>query len=373
MTPVRATPFHARTGDANRGKRWTTRNRFTLAAAFEGAQAEASAARFAVVMADISWRWRVMLDGARSRELVQTLFTRDAAALSPGQALKALWLADGGGVRGAGVVARHGRQSYELMAAAEDLGWIAHAAALFGCTARDVTENACGLALIGPFAAHVLAALGLDAALELLAFRKVFWRGLDLTVSRFGEQAGYELWCAAADAPALWDHVAAAGAAFAIRPAGQDAMDILDIEAGVPRPGRDYDGAADADAAAPPAGEWRLASLIDPDHLPFNGRKAALAAAPRRVLVGVALESAVPAPFAALVRDGKIVGRTLSSCFSPSLQRAIALAQVDTAHAAAGTRLALTLPGGRGGLMSTEAAAEIVDLPFLEPPAPIAA
>ena len=363
-----ATPFHARTAEANRANLWAPRGRFTLPVRFEGAESEALAARFGVIVSDISWRWRVMLEGARVRELVQRLFTKDAAALTPGTALKALWLSDGGGVRGAGLVARYGRQTFQLIAACEDSDWIAAAASLFGVTARDVTEEECGLAVIGPYAAKLLAALGLDPALEPLAFRKVFWRGLDLTVSRFGEHGGYELWCKADDAPLLWDRVALAGSAFALTLAGLGAMDILDLEAGVPRPGRDYDGATAPDA--PLAGELRLASLIDPDHAAFNGARAALAARPKRKLVGLMLDSAVPTPFTPLMANGVVVGRTLSSCLSPALRRAIALAQLDDGHSGAG--LSLTLPPSRDLLRPTVAAARVVDLPFLELPVPIA-
>jgi glycine cleavage system aminomethyltransferase T len=152
--------------------------------------------------------------------------------------------------------------------------------------------------------------------------------------------------------------------------AGLDAMDILDLEAGVPRPGRDYDGAAAPDAASPLAGELRLAALIDPDHPNFNGAKAALAARPKRKLVGLVLDSASPAAFTPLMANGIVVGRTLSSRFSPALRRAIALAQLDEGHSGAG--LSLALPASRERLLPTVAAARVVDLPFLEPPVPIA-
>ncbi|MEJ0042027.1 MAG: hypothetical protein WDM81_07335 [Rhizomicrobium sp.] len=121
--------------------------------------------------------------------MVQRLFTRDPSGLAPGQALKALWLGDGGGVRGAGVVARQGRQSYLLVSAAQDADWIADAAARFGVAFRDVTEEEGGLAIAGPYAAKLVAALGLDPVLDLSAFRKETWKGLDITLSRFGELA----------------------------------------------------------------------------------------------------------------------------------------------------------------------------------------
>ena len=370
MLSVRATPFHGRAAEANAGNRWAPRNGFTLSSEYSGAAAEATAARFAVVMADISWRWRVMLEGPRARELAQRLFTRDPGQLSPGQALKALWLSDGGGVRGAGVIARHGRQSFQLITAAPDAGWIADAATLFDVVLRDMTDEEGGLAIIGPYAAKVIAALGLDPALEPMAFRKLFWRGLDITLSQFGEHGGYEIWCKADDAPLLWDRVAAAGVPFALLPAGLDATDTLDLEAGVPRPGRDYDGARDAAASEPHAGELRLASLIDAEHTAFNGARPALAALPRRKLVGLAIDGDTPAPFTPVLAGAAIVGRTLSSRHSPILRCAIALAQLDEAQAAPDTILSLTLPGSRL-VLPTVAAARVADLPFLPVPDPI--
>lgn len=370
---IRATPFHARTSELNRANAWSTRNRFTLASHFGNPAREAAAARFSVVMADISWRWRIALEGARVRDLIQRLFTRDAASLASGAALKALWLADGGGVRGAGVVARNGRQSFQITAATDDTDWLAAAASLFGVEPRDTTETQGGLALTGPYAAKLLAALDIDPAQEPLAFRGAVWKGLDLTVSRFSEHGGYELWCSAEDATLLWDRIARAGEAFGLVPAGLDAMDILDLEAGVPRPGRDYDGAATPDAATPLAGELRLASLIDTDIAGFNGRNGALAQQPRRKLVGLALEAESPAAFTPVFNGPQQVGHTLSSVYSPVLRRAIALAQIDLAHANPGTRLTLLLPATRDELLPTVTAAVVTDLPFLPPPDPIPA
>ena len=103
---IRATPFHARAATYNRGNDWVERNGFTISARYIGRDEEAIAARASVAIVDISTRWRVMLEGKRVVEFLRRLLTRDAATLAPSSALKALWLSDGGGVRGAGVAAR---------------------------------------------------------------------------------------------------------------------------------------------------------------------------------------------------------------------------------------------------------------------------
>jgi aminomethyltransferase len=336
VTDVLATPFHVHASAANR---WKIRNGWTLAADYGNAQDEAIVARLNCIAADVSWRWRIAIEGRRSEEFLSRFVTRDPAKLAPGTAFKVLWLNDDGGVRGAGVIARYGRESFRLISTATDHDWIARAAALFDVTVRDASQEEGGLAIIGPYARRVVEAAGLDPALEPSNFRKVSWRGLDVTFSRFGEHGGYELWCKADDGSIVWDRIAKAGADFAIKPAGLDAMDILDLEAGVPRPERDYEPARDGFGSEPSPFDLGLESLIDDDHKRFNGRAGLLHMPKTKTRVGVEFDSETPMPHSPFLRDAEPVGRTWSSLYSPALRRAIALAQVNIDAAAPGTEL----------------------------------
>ncbi|HWA89286.1 MAG TPA: hypothetical protein VG889_04580 [Rhizomicrobium sp.] len=334
---VRATPFHSRAAAANLANAWEPRGGWTLSSFYDDTNSEALAVRLTAAMADISWRWRATLEGARAGEFLSRLMTKDAAKLTPGEAFKAAWLTDKGGVRGAGVLARHGRESFRLTASASDRDWIARAAALFDVSLREVLDEEGGLAIVGPYAAKTVEALGLDPALPLLTFRKVFWRGLDVTLSRFGELGGYELWCNTDDAPLVWDRVVKAGSAFALKPAGLRAMDIADLETGIARPVRDYEPARDGFAHGPTPWELGLDTLVDTAHTLFNGREAALAAPRDRTLIGLETDGEAPLPRGAI----GTAGRVLSSLYSPALQRAIALAVVERgAPLPAGMRIA---------------------------------
>jgi aminomethyltransferase len=339
MTALRATPFHSRTAAANRLNVWENRNGWTLAVHYGDLVAEALAARTTAVLADISWRSRLAIQGARAEEFLARLLTRNPARLAPGEALKALWLTDGGGVRGAGALARHGSESFDLVATKSDLDWIARAAALFDVSVHEIQEG--GLAVVGPYARKIVEAAGLDSAVEALNFRRCLWRGVEITLSRFGEHGGYEVWCAPDDAPLLWDRIAKAGETFALRSAGLHAMDVLDLEAGVPRPGRDYQTARDAFATAPAPAALGLESLIDTDHITFNGRAGYLAAPRSRACVGIELDNETPAAAAPLLSGGRQVGQTMNSFYSPALQRAIALAIVDAGYARSGAVLTI--------------------------------
>jgi len=372
MSAIRATPLHGRTAALNPCNRWTERNGFTLARDFGDASAEALAARTTVMMADISWRWRVFIEGARAAEFLSRLVTRKVAALAPGESVKALWLNDGGAVRGAGVVARFASDKFLLISAATDIDWIASAAALYDVSLRDVTEAEAGIAIAGPYAKSVLDALGIDPALETLRFRKLFSRRLDITLSCWGELAGYELWCAGDDSYLLWDALAKTGVPFGMRAAGLDATDILDIEAGILRPHRDYRAAVDGFASEPVPASLGLESLIDEAHMVFNGRPAWLAnrSAAKTSAVGIEIDSETPAPFAPLLRNGVQVGHTMTSVASPFLRRAIALAQVDASASAPGTELQLPLPLSLNNAIAKPVRARVIELPFTKPPAP---
>ncbi|HTQ12907.1 MAG TPA: glycine cleavage T C-terminal barrel domain-containing protein [Rhizomicrobium sp.] len=370
---VLATPFHVRAAALNRDNAWAVRNGFTLSAAYDDAGDEALAARQRVVLADISWRWRLAVEGGRAVEFLSRLLTRDPAKLEPGQALKALWLGDKGGVRGACALARYGRESFRVVSAAEDETWIFRAAAAFGLAPAPVADEG-GLAIVGPYARATLAAAGLDADLEPLGFRKLFWRGLDVTLSRWGEHGGYEIWCQSDDGLAVWDRLMRAGGDFGIQAAGLAAMDLLDIEGGVARPGRDYLLAREAFAASPSPVALGLERLVDDGWKGFNGREGWLRSrlTEKRRLAGIVFEGETPAPFTPLLREGSAIGHALSSAYSPAMRRAVALAQVDISAIAPGTVLSLTLPPGRDLPELRTAQVRVADLPFLKPPDPIA-
>lgn len=370
---VRATPFHSRAAAANEANAWVTRGGFTLARDYAGTQDEALAARFRVGLIDLSWRWRVMLEGARAEDFASCLLTANAAVLAPGTSLKAAWLSDGGGVRGTGLLARYGRESFQLVSAASDAAWIADAAARFDVGVNDVTEAEGGLALAGPYAAATLSRAGLDPDMEPLSFKRQFWRGLDITLSRWGELGGYELWCKSDDALILWDRLMRAGEPFGIEPLGLAAADILDLEAGIARPLRDWDPAQDGEAVTPSPRALGLEGLIADGHTDFNGRNGWLAARDGEMfrLAGLLIEADEAAPFTPVTWQGRSVGHTLSSARSPAMRRAIAFARLEAASAEPGTRLNLTLSPTKDMPEFRTVAAQVSALPFLPSPDPI--
>jgi glycine cleavage system T protein (aminomethyltransferase) len=356
---LRATPFHGRSAESNRRNAWASRGEFTLASDYGNAHGEALAARFGSVVSDISWQWRVRVSGARASEFISRFLTRNAAALPPGAALDALWLNDAGGVRGSGKVVRLGPDSFLLVSAKADCEWLAEAADLYGVAVRDVTNDEGVLALIGPTSRKVLAAAGLDTNIEPLALRPLFWRGLNVKLSRLS--IGYEIWCEPDDALVVWDHLAEAGRRFALCPAGLAAMDILDLECGIARVGHDCTLATSEVSPDPSPQSLGLAGLVDRAHL-FNGRSGFLAAGPDTLPAGIVLDSDMPAPLSTLTSNERPVGHTLDSAYSPAMRRVIALAV-----------LTLDGPGPGSILAAGGVSCRVIALPFLPIPAPMTA
>lgn len=371
---IAATPFHSRSSARNAFNRWTIRNGFTLPLDFGEPHAEALAARTRVAVTDISWRSRAMLEGTSIGEAVARLFTRDPRILAPGQSLKALWLNDSGAVRGAGVVARLASDKFLVASASNDFEWFENAAMLSGNTARDVTNEEGGLALVGPYAAQVLTVAALPNNLAPLELRKQFWLSLDVTITRWGEQNGYEIWCKADDCMILWDRILRAGSDFGVQAAGAAAADILDVEAGVARPNRDYVVAVDGFVSDPTPESLGLEKLIDTDHAIFNGRAGWLdrRGQSKTTIARLELDSEAPAPFCALSSNDKKVGTTLTSVYSPFLRRAIALAYVEKSVVKSDATFTLRPPVSLENPEPKLVTANLRELPFVEPPTMIA-
>ncbi len=319
---LEASPFHARAVEANRLNAWENRGAVTLAAHYGSVAEEAIAARFGAVLVDVSWYWRVELSGDQAPALVSRLFTRDAAALGIGAAMDVLWLSDGGAVRGQGTVIRLDRTRFLLAAAAEDADWIENAARLYHVRVEDRSRQQGALVVIGPAAGKVLNAAGLPTDLAPLSSRSFDWRGLPVRLARLGP--GLTIGCNADDALIVWDRLVAAGRPFALMPAGQSALDILETESGIVRPLRDYTPAREGFAAEPTPQALGLTALVDRAHL-FNGRAGVLAAGPDTLVTGLLVEGE-PLPGTPILRGTETVGRTLGCRFSPAMQRPIALA-----------------------------------------------
>ena len=138
-----------------------------------------------------------------------------------------------------------------------------------------------------------------------------------------------------------------------IKPAGLGARDTLRLEAGMPLYGHELNETAD-----PLSAGLGWAVDLTKDFIGAAPLRAILQNGPQRKLVGLELEGKRIARQGTPIKLGdQTIGEVTSGTFSPTLQKSIAMAFVDSAHTAVGTELSADLKG-------TPNPARIVKLPF---------
>lgn len=192
------------------------------------------------------------------------------------------------------------------------------------CEIADVTETRAVLAMQGPQARALLADVVPEMAdVPRFAVKPVKWRGARCVAAGTGYtgEDGFEVHVPAEHAVELWREVVAAG----VVPAGLGARDTLRLEAGLPLHGHEL-GAGITPLQA------GLSWVVRFDKGDFRGRAALLAERDRgiaRRLRGLLVDGRRPprAGYAVMgVGNAGKIGEVTSGNFSPTLERAIALA-----------------------------------------------
>ena len=222
------------------------------------------------------------------------------------------------------------------------------------CALADGTGGREVLGVCGPAAAEVLARAGLEGAAALAEHGSRSFGEVTVIRDRGFGVDGFELHVPAGGAGAMLERLAAAGAARV----SAEALEVLRVEAGVPRDGAELD-----DDVIPL--EARLEPILDFTKGCYVGQEVIARAhnlgGVKHILVGVKVTGEVVPPlgaelFAASAAD-KVTGELTSAVRSPALG-VIGLGYVRRAHEAPGTALVVLWPEGR-------AEAEVAELPFV--------
>jgi aminomethyltransferase len=138
-----------------------------------------------------------------------------------------------------------------------------------------------------------------------------------------------------------------------IKPAGLGARDTLRLEAGMPLYGHELTGQTDPISAG-----LNFAVDLTKDFVGAEALRKVASEGPKRKLVGLELEGKrIARQGSPVVLDGQPVGEVTSGTLSPTLQKSIAMAYVDAAHANDSTAVAVDL---KGAIVP----AKVVKLPF---------
>lgn len=238
---IRTTPFHERLLELNDQHLFThwqgtlSPVRYTHAP-----KHEYFAVRHSVGLFDTSPLFKTEVTGSDAQRLLARVMVRDVAAMAPGRAGYTLWCDERGFVMQDGVLLRRGEEDFLLTSARPVLGWLTSHADGMKVELRDVTDDHGMLAVQGPRSGRVLREVdGLAPLVDRLRYfdhADASVDGIPVTLSRTGftGDLGYEVLVPAADAVSFLDKVLAAGQGHGVRPFGEQALDMLRIEAGLP-------------------------------------------------------------------------------------------------------------------------------------------
>jgi aminomethyltransferase len=340
-TPLLQTPFHARTAAANRTHRWGPWGGYATVLTFEDLAIEHAAIRNAATLYDLTPMVKYRVTGPDAADYLNRVTVRDVRRLTPGGVHYTVWCDDAGNLLDDGTLFHLAPNHWRLCCQERHLPWLLDSAHGFAVTVEEETEAVAALSLQGPTSAQVLRAMGLEIE-TLKPFRIAdfsFGNGR-LTVSRTGftGDLGYELWTVPDLALPLWDGLMQAGALYGLRPVGSDALNNARLEAGFIITGYDFTPAHQAvreDRLRSPL-EMGLGWLIDWDKGPFTGRRALnrqRQAGAKWGFVGLEVDGNIAAEGAILYhRQRHEMGVITGACWSPTLKKSIALAQIRADH-----------------------------------------
>jgi aminomethyltransferase len=321
-----------------------------------GVLAEHEAVRQRVGLGDVSHLGTVQLTGPGAAAFVDGCLSNALSRIQPGQAQYTLCCNDSGGVVDDLIVYLRTPDRLTLVPNAANSAAVvarlreAAAERAPGVAIDDQHAGVAVLAVQGPLSDEVLVAAGLPAGHDYLAFVDAAWQGVPVTVCRTGYtgERGYELLLPAGSAPALWDVLLDLTRARGGLPVGLGARDTLRTEMGYPLHGHELSPQISPLQA-------RVGWAVGWDKPQFWGREALLAeraAGAARLAWGLLVtDRGVPRPELTVVAgegSGRVVGRTTSGTFSPTLRQGIALALLDAgAGIEKGAEVAIEVRGRR--------------------------
>jgi aminomethyltransferase len=284
---------------------------------------------------DVSHMCVIDLSGARTREFLRRLLANDVGRLTvPGRALYSCMLLPTGGVIDDLIAYFLTESWFRLVVNAgtrqKDLAWIREHAAPFGVDVRERSDLAI-LAVQGPAAREKTVALLTPAqrpmALDVQRFAAAAVDSWLIARTGYTGEDGFEIMLPGTAAAETWRALVAQGA----RPAGLGARDTLRLEAGMNLYGNDMD-----ETRHPLESGLAWTVAFEPEERDFIGREALARARASggQAQVGLVLEER------GVLRSHQVVsavgaaagaaplGQITSGTFSPTLNRAIALARL---------------------------------------------
>ena len=399
QSAFRATPFHNETSKSVTGAIWYNWGDYVVPDVYTSLSKELRAIRQSAALCDMSPLPKFRIIGSDALEFVNLLTTKSILNLDVGRCLYTPWCDDDGFIVGDGLVLRLSAEEY-IISGENSLLWFRSQIKNLKVEVSDCTDDFGILALQGPNSTQIIES-AVDDGWEPLSFsqlRHCKIAGISVFVLRqgFTGEMGYEIWTPVAGGCEVWRTVMQKGLCYDAIPAGEYAIDVARVEAGLILVSADYHGAGPDTRTARnllrekhflnpfEAGLQQHVSFQDPSD--FLGKNAlqhkldcndvtisfyglrldrdAVDMATRNSDCPGDILSRVYWGSTSVFSAGSKIGRASSICASPSTNGYIAFGFLENAMVTIGQTVSVELPNLDGRIVS-EVPAKITDTPFV--------
>jgi aminomethyltransferase len=323
------------------------------------------AVRNSVGVFDVSHMGEFAITGDKSLDLIQAITSNDASKLTEGKVQYSCMPNDDGGiVDDLLVYCIRPNLEYLLVVNAsnieKDWNWI-KSKNTFGAEMKNYSDAISLLAVQGPNAIKVLQKLTSVnlSEMEYYTFKIGSMADVEevwISNTGYTGAGGFELYCENADVPILWHAIFEAGKEFDIKPAGLGARDTLRLEKGFCLYGNDID-----DTTSPIEAGLGWITKFTKDFTNSAYHKGLKENGVSKKLVGFEMleRGGIPRQHH-IIKDasGNAIGEVTSGTQSPSLNKAIGMGYVDTAHSKVDSEIFIEI-------RDKQIKAKVVKIPFL--------
>lgn len=338
---------------------------YNMPISYSGINDEHAAVRNNAGVFDVSHMGEFILKGAHALDLIQRVTTNDASKLTDGKAqYSCMPNNEGGIIDDLLIYCVEANNVYMIVVNAsnieKDWNWICQHNTN-NVEMHNISDKTCLLAIQGPNATKILQPLtSMDILnLKYYTFTKGVFAGVEnvlVSATGYTGAGGVEIYFEDKDGAAdkIWDAIFTAGAAQGIKPIGLGARDTLRLEMGFCLYGNDID-----DTTSPLEAGLGWITKFTKDFTARTILETQKANGVSRKLVGFEMvDKGIPRHHYE-IKDaaGNAIGFVTSGTQAPSLQKAIGMGYVNSAHAALDTEIFIAV---RDKLLK----AKVVKFPF---------
>ena len=338
---------------------------YNMPISYSGINDEHAAVRTNAGVFDVSHMGEFILKGEGALDLIQRVTSNDASVLKNGHAqYSCLPNETGGIVDDLLVYCVEQNKVYMLVVNAsnieKDWNWIV-SKNTSGVEMHNISSKTCLLAIQGPNATKILQPLTQMDILNLpyYTFTKGVFAGIEnvlVSATGYTGSGGVEIYFEDSDGAAdkIWDAIFEIGTPQGLKPIGLGARDTLRLEKGFCLYGNDID-----DTTSPLEAGLGWITKFTKDFTNKSFFEKQKAAGVTKKLVGFEMiDRGIPRHDYLIKNEaGETIGKVTSGTQAPSLQKAVGLGYVATAHAATGSEIYIDI-------RNTMVKARVVKFPF---------